>query len=76
MERGRPLIGSKEKTAIRVLMPRSDYEALRKIAEVERTDVGSLVRRAIVRQFLVPDGDPGRWSDLFNAGDGDGESGT
>ena len=73
MQRGRPLIGSKEKTAIRVLLPRSDYEALQEIARVERTDVGSLVRRAIVRQFLVPDGDPGRWSDLFALGNGEDE---
>jgi len=77
MERGRPLIESKEKTAIRVLLPRTDYEALQKIARAERTDIGSLVRRAIVYQFFGPDGDPvakrpKRWPNLFAFGSGHG----
>lgn len=54
MERGRPTIVGKNKVAIRVLLPKADYEALKQIAQLERTDIGSLVRRAVARHFLVP----------------------
>lgn len=49
----------KNKVSIRVLLSQEDYAELEKIAELERTDVGTLVRRAIARFFLVPAGSPG-----------------
>lgn len=54
MRRGRPNTLGKQKVSIRVLFSESDYEELQKIAEVERTDVGTLVRRAVARYFFVP----------------------
>jgi hypothetical protein len=54
MKRGRPEKVSGNKIALRVLLAEPDYQALVKIAAEERTDVGSLARRAIALQFLVP----------------------
>ena len=54
MIRGRPSTVGKNKVSIRVLLPRGDYEALKEIAELERTDIGTLVRRAVARYFFVP----------------------
>ena len=49
------VIVGKDRVSLRVQMSRDDYEALRKIAEKDRTDLSSLVRRAIARSYLVPD---------------------
>jgi len=54
MRRGRPVRVGRDKVAIRVLMPRADYNALKEIAEFERTDIASLVRRAVARVFFMP----------------------
>jgi len=54
MKRGKPSIVGRNKVAIRVLLPRADYEALKRIAELERTDISSLVRRAIAHHFFMP----------------------
>jgi len=76
MQKGRPVVVGKDKAAIRVLLPRRDYEALQKIARLERSDVGTLVRRAIVHQFFLPDDGqlvvkrPRRWPGLFAMGRG------
>ena len=50
--RKRAVIGN-DRVSIRVLLSRQDYEVLCDIAEQERSDTGSLVRRAIARQYLV-----------------------
>jgi len=44
----------KNKVSIRVLFPRDDYKELKKIAVMERTDVSTLVRRAVARYFFIP----------------------
>ena len=44
----------KNKVSIRVLFPRADYKELKKIAAMERTDVSTLVRRAVARYFFIP----------------------
>jgi hypothetical protein len=44
----------RNKVCIRVLFPRADYKELKKLAALERTDVSSLVRRAVARYFLIP----------------------
>jgi len=54
MNAGRPNTLGKNKVSIRVLLPRGDYKGLKKIAEMERTDVGTLVRRAVARYFFIP----------------------
>ena len=54
MNTGRPSTLGKDKVSIRVLLSREDYEALREIAELERTDIGTLVRRAVARYFFMP----------------------
>ena len=53
--KGRPIIVGKDRVSLRVQLSRDDYEALRKIAEKDRTDLSSLVRRAIARSYLVSD---------------------
>jgi len=71
MHKGRLVVVGKDKAAIRVLLPRRDYQALQRIARLERSDVGTLVRRAIAHQFfLLADGQPvpkrpRRWPRLF-----------
>ncbi|MDD4859748.1 MAG: hypothetical protein PHR56_06045 [Dehalococcoidales bacterium] len=54
MKKGRPNTLGKNKVSIRVLFSQSDYEELQKIASNERTDVGTLVRRAVARYFFIP----------------------
>jgi len=44
----------KNKVSIRVLLPRDDYKELKRIAAMERTDVSTLVRRAVARYFFIP----------------------
>ena len=53
--KGKFVIVGKDRVSLRVQLSRDDYEALRKIAEKDRTDLSSLVRRAIARSYLVPD---------------------
>ena len=54
MKRGRPNVLGTGKVSIRVLLPEKDYEALEQIAEQERSDIGTQVRRAIVHFFNLP----------------------
>ncbi len=54
MNKGRPNTLGKNKVSIRVLFSEADYGELQKIAEAERTDIGTLVRRAVARYFFVP----------------------
>jgi len=54
MRRGRPNPLGKNRVSIRVLLSKEDYNELVKIAELERTDIGTLVRRAIARYFFMP----------------------
>ena len=48
-----PMVG-KNKVSMRVLFSETDYQALVKLAEQERTDIGSLVRRAVALQYSLP----------------------
>jgi hypothetical protein len=52
---GRPTTVGKNKVSIRVLLSQDDYETLEKIAKLERTDIATLVRRAVARYFFAPD---------------------
>ena len=54
MKGGRRSVVGKNKISIRVLLSEDDYEALEKIADLERTDIGTLVRRAVARYFFMP----------------------
>ncbi len=54
MPRGRPATIGKAPVSVRVRLARADYEALPKMTSEERTDVGTLVRRAVARYFFVP----------------------
>lgn len=56
MMRGRPTVVGRNRVYIRVLLSREDYRVIKQIADDERTDVSSLVRRAIARCFLAPKG--------------------
>ena len=44
----------KNQVSIRVLFSEADYAVMQNLAEQERTDIGSLVRRAVVHYFLIP----------------------
>ena len=55
MKRGRPSPVGKNKVAVRVQFSQEDYEALDKLAKLERTEISTLVRRAVVRYFLIPE---------------------
>jgi hypothetical protein len=55
MKRGKPTVVGRHRVSIRVLLPETDYHALAEIAEQERTDISTLVRRAIARYFFVPE---------------------
>ena len=44
----------KNQVSIRVLFSETDYTMLQNLAQDERTDIGSLVRRAVVHYFLIP----------------------
>jgi len=48
-----PVVG-KNKVSIRVLFSEADYQSLVKLAELERTDIGSIVRRAVALQYSLP----------------------
>ena len=54
MNTGRRSAVGKDRVSIRVLLSKQDYETLKEIAELERTDVGTLVRRAVARYFFIP----------------------
>jgi hypothetical protein len=45
---------ARNKVSIRVLLAREDYSELKKIATMERTDVSTLVRRAVAHHFFIP----------------------
>lgn len=47
-------VARKNKVSIRVLLSREDYKELKRIAAMERTDVSTLVRRAIAFHFFIP----------------------
>jgi hypothetical protein len=55
MNKGRRSAVGKTKVSIRVLFSEKDYEVLENIAEMERTDISTLVRRAVARHFFMPD---------------------
>ncbi len=55
MPKGRPHTVGKSAVSTRTLFSRADYEALLKLADEERTDVSTLIRRAVARYFFVPD---------------------
>ena len=54
--KGKSTVLGKDRVSIRVQLSRKDYEALCKVAEDDRTDLSSLVRRAAVRFYLVNGG--------------------
>jgi len=54
MMRGKPTVVGRDRVSIRVQISREDYRSLCQIAEKDRTDISSLVRRAIARYYLVP----------------------
>ena len=54
MDTSKPNTPRKNKVSIRVLFPRGDYKELKKLAAMERTDVSTLVRRAVARYFFIP----------------------
>jgi len=54
MGRTRQAVVGKNKVSMRVLFSESDYQALVNLAEQERTDLGSLVRRAVALQYSLP----------------------
>ena len=54
MDTENPTTAGRNKVSIRVLIPRADYRELKRIAEMERTDVSTLVRRAVARYFFIP----------------------
>lgn len=53
MQRGRLASGGTPRVSTGVLLLKAEYEALKAIAQAERTDLGSLVRRAITRSFFL-----------------------
>ena len=54
MDTCKPNTPRQNKVSIRVFFPRADYKELKKIAAMERTDVSTLVRRAVARYFFIP----------------------
>jgi len=54
MDTEKPNTQGRNKVSIRVLIPRADYRELKKIAEMERTDVSTLIRRAMAHYFFIP----------------------
>ena len=44
----------KNKVSIRVTFSRDDFKELKRIAAMERTDVSTLVRRAVAHHFFIP----------------------
>jgi hypothetical protein len=55
MMRGKPTVVGRDRVSIRVQISREDYKSLCEVAEKDRTDISSLVRRAIARYYLVAD---------------------
>jgi hypothetical protein len=55
MNRGRRSAVGKAKVSVRVLFSEKDYQILENIAELERTDISTLVRRAVALRFFVPE---------------------
>jgi hypothetical protein len=51
-----PVVG-KNKVSIRVLFSESDYQSLVELADIERTDISSIVRRAVALQYSLPPND-------------------
>jgi len=54
--KSKPTVVGRDKVSIRVQLSRKDYQALCKIAEEDRTDLSSLMRRAAARYYLVNGG--------------------
>lgn len=54
MKNNRPGKIGRKRVSIRVLLPQSDYRALTEIAGQERTDISTLVRRALAHYFFIP----------------------
>jgi hypothetical protein len=55
MSKGRPNVVGKNKVSLRVLFSQEDYDELERIAELERTDISTLVRRAVARYYFISD---------------------
>lgn len=53
MSKGRPSVVGKNKVSLRVLFSQEDYDELERIAELERTDISTLVRRAVARHYFI-----------------------
>ena len=51
---GRSTSVGKNRVATRILFSQEDYDELCRIAEWERTDISTLVRRAVARLFFMP----------------------
>lgn len=49
-----PTKSRKRKVATRILFSQEDYLELKRIAEMERTDISNLVRRAVAHHFFIP----------------------
>jgi hypothetical protein len=47
-------LNSTKKVAVRVIFSRSDYKELKRIAVLERSDVSTLIRRAVAHHFFIP----------------------
>ena len=54
MDTSKPNTPRQNKVSIRVLFPRDDYKELKRIAAMERSDVSTLVRRAVAHHFFIP----------------------
>jgi len=54
--KSKPTVVGRDKVSIRVQLSRKDYEDLCKVAEDDRTDLSSLMRRAAVRYYLINGG--------------------
>ena len=54
MDTEKPTTQGRNKVSIRVLIPRADYRELKRIAGMERTDVSTLIRRAMAHHFFIP----------------------
>jgi len=54
MDTSKPNTPRKNKVSIRVLFPQDDYKELKRIAAMERSDVSTLVRRAVAHHFFIP----------------------
>lgn len=54
MKNSRPGALGNKRVSIRVLLPQSDYRVLAEIAGQERTDISTLVRRALAHYFFIP----------------------